>query len=273
MSTDTDFAKLNRLRVNAGKPELKSWKGSKAALDGAIQKLIDAGHVDALPGAQVNIAPVADDPELAKTQEPPSVEDSAMSKNIANPAPVSEVEKKRGAKLARGLDTDPYARQSRLAVQMQREAERREDKAKKDAEPKKKKLTKAEKKAKKAAKKLKLSEGDKQQIKDEAKSRKGGKLPKGQVDPKKDPEKAARQAKHIEDKRAARAGKPAKEKSGDEVTVAELCRELGIDPKVGRAKLRRHEDKLTKLHSEGQDRWTFPKKAAAEIKAILKGGK
>jgi hypothetical protein len=173
------------------------------------------------------------------------------------------------------------ARQSRYAVQVQREAERKEkqeEKAKQKADKKKpaeapkkeepkKKLTKAEKKALK--KKIKLSKKEKRAIKEEAQSRIAG-----AIDPKVDPEKAKRQKKHVEDKQKARAEKPKKDKGdSNEVTVAELCRDLGIDPKVGRAKLRRHEDKLAKLHTKGQDRWTFPKTAAAEIKAILKPGK
>jgi hypothetical protein len=46
-----DLAKLNRLRVNAGKPELQAFKGGQEKLDAAIKTLEDAGHTDVLPGA------------------------------------------------------------------------------------------------------------------------------------------------------------------------------------------------------------------------------
>lgn len=227
----TDLAKLNRLRVNAGKPELKAWKASGAKLAEAIKTLEDAGFIDALPGANIKAEPVTDDPELAKTQAPPE------------PKPEPEV-KKQKAQLARGLETDSMARQSRVAVQMARERERREATAEKQASKEEAKA------AKKAAKKDK---------------------PKGEVDPKKDPEKAARQKQHIKDKQKAREGKPPKTKAGkDEITVADIARALDIDPKVARAKLRRHESKIEKFHTKGQDRWVFPKSAEKEIIKILK---
>lgn len=243
-----DIAKLNRLRVNAGKNELKSWKASQAQLVAQIERLEADGYTDALPGAKVDAKPTIEDPEIAaarpEVEEKPSLKDSAMAKNIAAPTdttgkPVTKVK----AHLARGLETDTMARGCREKVRDQR---RDEKKAKlKD--------------------KVKLTPADKKQIKDEAKSNIAGR-----VDPKRDPEKAARQEKHVKDKQAARAGKPKKETNANEVTVAEIARELGIDPKVARAKLRRHEDKLSKLHTKGQDRWTFPKSAKAEISKILK---
>lgn len=226
-----DLAKLNRLRVNAGKPELKAFKGTQEKLDTAIKTLEDAGHTDVLPGANADAAPVSDDPEVQ----------AALPAD--EPAPTKEPTKTNGKpSLARGLDTDGYAKHSRLAVRQHRERE------KKDA--------------------AKLSPEDKAQIKAEAKLR------KGEVDAKKDPKKAARQKKHIEDKQAARkkAGKVSKvrEKNPDEITVADIARELDIDPKIARAKLRRHEDKINKLHTKGQDRWTFPKSAKKTIADILK---
>jgi hypothetical protein len=281
--TMTDLAKLNRLRVNAGKTELKSWKASKAALNEAIGNLEAAGHSDALPGANIAAAPIIpDDPELkAAIEKPIDDPDNAMNKAIAKEEPKPKAEKRQPAKLARGLDTDQMARQSRYAVQMQREEERKQKKADRkaakeieDATPKPE-LTKAEKKAlkkkRKAAKAAKLSASDKKQITDEAADRK----PKiaGKVDEKKDPDKAKRQEKHVKDKQEARASKPKADKNSDEVTVAELCRELDIDPKVGRAKLRRHEDKLAPLHTKGQDRWSFPKSAGDIIRNILAGKK
>lgn len=220
--------KLNRLRVNAGKPELKSWKASGAKLDEAIKTLEAAGFTDVVPGADPNAKPVTDDPVIAKVL--PAEEPKAAEPEV----------KKQKAQLARGLETDSMARQSRIAVQMAREKERREEKAEKVE-------VKAKEKAAKKEQKI-----------------------AGKVDPKKDPERAKRQEKHVKDKQAARAAKPKAEKNDNEFTVAELCRELDIDPKVGRAKLRRHEDKISKLHTKGQDRWTFPISAKKELSSILK---
>ncbi len=240
-----DLDKLNRLRVNAGKTELKSWKGSKKVLIEQIQKLEAEGHKDVLPGANIDAAPVTNDPELAAARppenEPPSLADSGMAKNIDN-SPKDEDKPKAKVTngkphLARGLDSEPYARQSREKVRDHRDRE--------------KKAAKAETKK--------------------------DKPPKGAVDPKKDPEKAKRQQQHIEEKRQKRAAegklKPTKEKNDNEVSVADIARKLDIDPKVARAKLRRHEDKLDKLRGKGMDRWVFPKSAAAEIEKILRGGK
>ena len=237
------FAKLNRLRVNAGKPELKSWKASKDSLLDSISVLEKAGAIDVLPGANTEAVPVTADPLIAETlKDPPKPEltedekDRASKTHIIKPG------------LGRGLGDEKYAVHCRKAVQDHRRDEKKASKVNKAV----------------------LSDADKKQIKDEAEAR----LPKGQVDPKKDPAKAERQAKHIADKKAAReaAGKaPAKKPTAsDEITVADIARDLGLDPKIARAKLRRHEDKLTKLHTKGQDRWTFPKAAAAEIKKILK---
>lgn len=224
-----DLDKLNRLRVNAGKKELKSFKGTQDKLDGAIKALEDAGHTDVLPGANPDAEPVTEDPEVA----------------AARPAEEPEPRKVTNGKpsLARGLDSEAqYSLHSRKAVQDHRAREKKEAAA--------------------------LSPEDKAQIKAEAALR------KGEVDPKKDPKKAARQKKHIEEKQAKRkaAGKaPARKEVGaDEITVADIARKLDIDPKVARAKLRRHEAKITKLHSKGQDRWTFPKSAEKVITDILK---
>lgn len=220
-----DLAKLNRLRVNAGKPELKAFKAGQDKLDAAIKKLEGEGFTDALPGANPDAAPVTDDPEVKAAR--PADEEKKEPK-VTNGKP----------SLARGLDQEKYATHSRKAVRDLREAE----------------------------KKAKLSPEDKAQIADEAKRR------KGDLDPK--TSKGKRQKQHIKDKQEERkkAGKVAKsrEKNPDEVTVADIARELDIDPKIARAKLRRHEDKIKSLHTKGQDRWTFPKSAKAAIAKILK---
>lgn len=234
MSSKDHFAKLNRLRVNIGKPELKAWKASRDALLDAIDKLERAGAVDVLPGAKVDATPTTEDPVVKEALEKEPLKTEEKQPTKVRPG------------LSRGLHTEPYALGCRKAIYDDRQRER---KALKES-------------------KVKLSKKEKRQIKEEAEFRKGA------VDPKKDPEKAARQQKHIEEKRAKRKAEgkaPVKKpKNDNEVTVAEIARELGMSPKIARAKLRRHEDKLTKLHSKGQDRWTFPKSAAAEIKKILK---
>jgi hypothetical protein len=160
-----DLAKLNRLRVNAGKPELQAFKGGQVKLDAAIKTLEDAGHTDVLPGANADAAPVTDDPEVQAvlpTEEPEVPEKKEPTKTNGKPS------------LARGLDTDSYAKHSRTAVRDHREREKREA--------------------------AQLSPEDKAQIKAEAKARQA----KGEVDPKKDPSKAARQKQHIADKQAKR---------------------------------------------------------------------
>jgi hypothetical protein len=234
MQIKDHLAKLNRLRANAGKPELKSWKSSKDSLLDAIYNLEQLGFVDVVPGAKIDVEPITEDPEVkeALAKEPP-------------------VTTKVKPGLSRGLGDEPYARNCRKSVQ--------DIRAKEKAEAKLKKLRSGE---------VELDERDQQQIKNEAELR------RGEVDPKKDPKKAARQKKHIEEKRAKRKAEgksPSKRQIKDgEISVADIARELGISPKIARNKLRRHEDKLLKLHTKGQDRWVFPKSAAAEIKKILK---
>lgn len=247
-----DLAKLNRLRVNAGKTELKSWKASQAKLDDAVKALEDAGHTDVLPGANVDAAPITDDPEVAAARPEPEPEKKGDVPNLPAPPNGNGMKVTNGkTHLARGLDSEPYARNCRERVRDLREKEKKEAKA-----------------AKKG--KVELSDVDKKQIKDEAEAR-------GKVDPKKDPEKAKRQEKHIAEKRAKREKegtlKPAKEKDPNIVTAADLARELDIDPKVARAKLRRHKDKILKIIPKWDGSWEFPKKVAPEIKKILQSAK
>lgn len=272
----SDFDKLNRLRVNAGRTELKSWKASGALLLEKIAELEAAGIPDTLPGANVkttpNITPdlaeeLNKEAETAKT----TLGESALAKSVDNSKPEEPKKDKPKAKLARGLDTDQYARQCREKVRDRVRDEKAEAKAAKKAA---KKLAREQeeknRKLHKKNKKVKLSKEDKRAIKDEAESRIVGK-----VDEKKDPEKAKRQKDHIEKKQKDRAAKAGKEKPKDDknFTVADLARELDIDPKTARNKLRRHEDKISKLHSKGQDRWTFPNEARKELTKLLKGEK
>lgn len=232
------LAKLNRLRVNAGKAELKSWKASQPKLDEAIAKLEGEGFIDVLPGAQPDAAPVIEDPEVAKARPVEEPEDDK---------PAGKEPQKIKPGLARGVgDELSYGKHCRKAVRDHRASE------------------KAEAKANKAE----LSDEDKAAIKSEAKLR------KGEVDPKKDPAKAARQKKHIEEKQAKRAaaGKPGvkKEVGKDEITVADIARKLDMDPKIARAKLRRYEDKPDYPKTIKGERWVFPKSAEKAITKILK---
>jgi len=266
-TTLANLEKLNRLRVNANMSELKSWKASSAKLQEKIQELIDAGHSDALPGANLKAAPSVTpelQEELKKEEETAKtvLGESALAKSIDNSTPEEPKKEKPRAKLARGLDTDSYARQSREKIRDQAEADKREAKAKRKAEKAAQKVQEGGKKKKKKDKKKK------QHVIDDAKI-------VGKVDEKADPEKAARQKKHIEDKQKARAAKKDKPKEvdPDNFTVADLARELDIDPKTARNKLRRHVDKIDKLHSKGQDKWTFPNSAKKEIAKILRGDK
>jgi hypothetical protein len=234
MSADTMLNKLNRLRVNAGKPELKSWKASKDKLMDAISDLEKKGFQDVFPGADTTVIPKTDDPEiLAALAKAADEEDEKGEKDEDSPKEKPKVTKIK-SELARGVPAGNDSTHSRKSLADQRQKERKEKKAEK-------------------------------------------KIAKGEVDPKKDPEKAERQKKHIEEKREKRKAegklKPAKEKSSDEVTVAEVARELGFSPKIARAKLRRHEAKINDLHTKGQDRWTFPKSARKTLVNILSGKK
>jgi len=238
LSMAYDLSMLNRLRVNAGKPELKSWKAAQSLLQEKIKELQSQGFTDVVPGANINAEPVLPpDPQLAKAFEKDRKKeaDEAYKKQIIDEADKNNKIIHGKSALARGAESGPFTEHSRKAVQDSRIKEQKQKKL------------------------------DRKQ------------LAKGEVDAKKEPEKAARQKKHIEVKRAKREAegklKPAKQTNGDEVTVATIARDLDINPKIARAKLRRHEDKLTKLHTKGQDRWTFPKTARKEIEKILRGGK
>lgn len=227
-----DLAKLNRLRVNAGKKELTAWKAGQEQLDMTIAGLEEKGFDDSLPGALPDAAPVTDDPEIAKVIAP-TEDDKPKAEPEVVKAPVG---------LARGLDNEELARNSRARVRDAREAV---SKSKKAATKERKQ---ADKEAAKAEKKI-----------------------AGKVDAKKEPEKAKRQEKHVADKQKARAEKPKAEANPNEITVADVARELGIDPKTARNKLRRHAEKVDKLRTKGyEEGWTFPKSAKAKLVEILK---
>lgn len=222
------LSKLNRLRLNAGKTELKSWKAPQEKLDQAIATLESEGFLDVVPGAKVEAVPVTDDPEIAKVL--PAEDKPEVTPKKIKPG------------LSRGLESEQgLTVHCRKSIQDHRRDEK---------------------------KAIKLSKEDQKQVEDEAKLR------KGEVDPKKDPEKAARQKKHIEEKKAERekAGNVGKRKEvgKDEVSVADIARSLDMDPKIARAKLRRHEDKPNYPKTVKGERWVFPKSARKEIEKILK---
>lgn len=233
MSTDTMLDKLNRLRANSGKEPLKSWKASKDRLMDAISDLEKQGFQDVLPGANTTVTPKTDDPEILKAL----TEAAAKGEEETAEEPPKPKVTKVKSELARGVPGGNDSTHSRKALADQRQKERQEKKA------------------------------DKRKA--------DGKMAK--VDPQKDPDKAERQKKHIADKRAKREAegklKPKRETNPDEITVAEIARDLGLHPKIARAKLRRHEAKINDLHTKGQDRWTFPQSAKKTLVDILQGKK
>jgi len=252
---ESQLGKLNRLRLNASKPELKSWKASTAKLQEAITSLESAGFIDVLPGANIETRPVTDDPVVAKNL--PLADEEKL---IEKPSPKTT---KVPTGLARGIDVpDTWTRHSREKMKDEN-ARLRADKKVKLGDSIKEQA-------------LKLSELEKAGIKEEA-------LARGQVDPKKDPEKAARQAKHVADKKAARASRPDKkskddkpkastEVSDDQITIADLARELGREPKIVRSKLRRpkYAEAVAKLRVKGREDWVFPKSAREELLKLVK---
>lgn len=246
----SDFEKLNRLRTLAGRNPLKSWKGSKEALSQQISRLEEDGFQD--PGAPADNKPPVDFGPDAKADTPPSssdipsLKDSALMKNIGKPAATDIGDakvNKHPAKLARGTDTESHCKK---AVADARRAERK-------AKPK---MTKEEKKAaKKAAKKARKASIEFQKDGTAIKTTTAG--------------NERRLGKDLADRIKKAKENKGKQVDPDNFTVAELARELDIDPKVARAKLRRHKDKIEKLHSKGQEGWTFPNKAKPELTKIL----
>lgn len=220
-----DLAKLNRLRVNAGKPELKAWRSDDAALLIAIKKLEEKGFTDVVPGANLNAEPITDDPTVKKARP----EEKKEQPKIIQCPPA----------LAKGVERSS-SRQSRIALALHNERERAN-------KPKAKKPVKTEP--------VEAS------------------FPKDNSEP----TKAERQQKHIEEKKANRATslnpRANKEKPAGTITVADLCRELKIDPKQGRAKLRRHSAALEKLPTVEGEKWTFKASARDKLVSLLQGNK
>jgi hypothetical protein len=63
------------------------------------------------------------------------------------------------------------------------------------------------------------------------------------------------------------------EAKGDTVTLADIARDLKVNPKVARAKARRHSSKLETLRIAGTDGWVFPSKNRTAVVNILTGKK
>jgi hypothetical protein len=53
-------------------------------------------------------------------------------------------------------------------------------------------------------------------------------------------------------------------------SLADLARELNINPKVARAKARRHSDKVDVLRGSGLAQWVFPATARSALTELLK---
>lgn len=64
-----------------------------------------------------------------------------------------------------------------------------------------------------------------------------------------------------------------KETNGDTVTLADIARDLDVNPKVARAKARRHSSKLETMRVAGTDGWVFASKHRTAIVNILTGKK
>ena len=260
---NTPLDKLNRLRKVAGSKPLKSWKASQESLLLKITELEGEGYedpgpdpipedaviplpVDFGPNAKADIPPSSD--------EIPALKDSALSKNVARDkadkvvADNAEKVHKHPARLARGTDTESHCKKAVADARNKTKKEKKADKERGRFVDGKK--PKKDKKAKKS------------KIKDNADGTATKTTTAGNERP---------LGAELGDKiRKMRAEKYADKRSDpDNFTVPELARECDMDPKVARAKLRRHEDKIKKLHSKGQDRWVFPNSARKILKEIL----
>lgn len=251
---DQPFDKLNRLRKKAGQRPLKSWKASADDLQHQIERLENDGYEDPGPDPIPVEQPPVDFGPDAKADTPPTADEIPSLKDsplIANPDPEKPVVK-HPARLARGTETESHCRK---AVADAREKTKKEKKALKENQRflagKKPKLTKKQRKAAKKARLQKHKDGTATKTTTAGNKRKLGKELVDKID-------KQSKAKHAD----SRIDK-------DNFTVAELARECDMDPKVARAKLRRHEDRIKKLHSKGQDRWVFPNTARKTLKEIL----
>lgn len=204
---------LNRRLRELGKPELKVWKASREKLiERIVQTDLDTAFAPTPEPASAPAAKEKDNEIGGNDEQPQSLADSAMAQNVAKPPrPKKPTTTKHPAHLARGLETELYAKNCRDRVRDIREKER--------AEAKKAKPTKADKKKPTATK---------------------------------------------------AAAPRVTETNPDHVTVADIARELGVNPKVARNKLRRRGSSLPATVA-GASAWTFHKKDKATLVEILSG--
>ena len=86
-----------------------------------------------------------------------------------------------------------------------------------------------------------------------------------------DPVDTKKPAKTAPKRPAVKAEQPArKPKDSSSFTLADLARDHSIDPKVLRAKARRHAEQLGALHDGKSDKWTFPASSLTKVLSILK---
>ena len=205
---------LNRRLRELGKPELKVWKASREKLiERIVQTDLDTAFAPAPEPASAPAAKEKDNEIGGNDEQPQSIADSAMAQNIAKPAkPKKPTTTRHPAHLARGLETELYAKNCRDRVRDIREKER--------ADAKKGKPAKADKKS---------------------------------TAPK-----------------VASAPRVNADANPDHVTVADIARELGVNPKVARNKLRRRGSSLPAT-VVGASAWTFHKKDKPTLVEILSG--
>jgi transposase-like protein len=203
---------LNHRLRELGKPELKVWKASREKLiERIVQTDPDTAFAPAPEPAPAPAAKEKDNGIGGIDDQPQSLADSAMAQNVAKPAkPKKPTKTVHPAHLARGLETELYARNCRDRVRDIREKERA------------------------AAKSTKPAKGDKKTT-----------APK-----------------------VAAAPKANVEANPNYVTVADIARELGVNPKVARNKLRRRGSSLPEAVT-GASAWTFHKKDRALLVEML----
>ena len=83
-------------------------------------------------------------------------------------------------------------------------------------------------------------------------------------------DKMARSDPKVKAKMEERHSKKKAKPTGDTFTLADLARDLDINPKVARAKTRRHATKLEAFRV-GTEGWVFDGKHRAEVSKLLKG--